>query len=312
MRFSLVNLIGFYLIYCNSSIYSQSNLLNDPSDSFGFKYIVPEYSDSSREFDLASKGIEGGITKEQFDEIIQTHQEKYDESNIIQAYGASLTIKKLWDNNTKNAGASKKGSKWTIKMYGGLARHQPITPDSFALVLCHEMGHLLGGFPAYEKVDRISLLSSEGNSDFYATFVCAHFLWQSEVEINKKFRTTVEKPAKNLCDQIYSIVADQNLCYRKLTASKSLAYFLNEDKEVSFTNHDKNKVDANDNDHPDGQCRMDTLMSGSFCLKYKNWHHKKYPANSNEMVLQTCFGTYPDEPSKVIKKGYKPRCWFKP
>ena len=60
-------------------------------------------------------------------------------------------------------------------MFGGLARHKLVTPDGFALVACHEMGHHLGGAPR-----RGGWASNEGQSDYYATTKCARRIWAED------------------------------------------------------------------------------------------------------------------------------------
>lgn len=257
--------------------------------------------------------VGGGITKEEFESAIDEHKKKYDESGIVKSFNANLTIAKLWDNKTKNANASKFGSRWHINMYGGLARDKNFTKDGFALVLCHEMGHLLAGFPGHNKGRRKGLLGNEGNSDYYATFVCANFLWADQDELNAKSRETAVEEVKSFCDKVYAEdEKQQNLCYRKVSASEGLAKFLNKGKAVSFSKPDKKKVSKTNKKHPKGQCRLDTYMAGAACKKYKDWNHKAYPANKKELTAQSCMDTYPDDANAVKEAGFRPRCWFKP
>ena len=72
-----------------------------------------------------------------------------------------------------NAFAKQGASTWEVHMYGGLARHQAVTADGFALVVCHELGHHLGGAP--QKVDwfgRLRWASNEGQADYWGTAKC--------------------------------------------------------------------------------------------------------------------------------------------
>lgn len=258
--------------------------------------------------------IGGGISKEDFDSVIDEHKAKYDKDGIIQSFNASWTIAKLWTNNTKNANASKRGSKWHINMYGGLARHHTVTKDGFALVLCHETGHLLAGFPAYGSTsDRGRMMGDEGNSDYYATFACANFLWGEQDEINAKAREAVKPAAQEFCDKVYpDDEKAQNLCYRSVNGAEGLAQFLNGDREVFFDKPDTNKVASTSHRHPKGQCRLDTYMAGAACKKYAEWQHKQYPTNEQEMFKQSCSGEYPADANVIKEQGFRPRCWFAP
>ena len=73
--------------------------------------------------------------------------------------------------NTVNANASQRGRTWIVNMYGGLARRPEITPDGFAMVLCHELGHHMGGFPFVS-----GWAANEGQSDLFATLSCGRIL----------------------------------------------------------------------------------------------------------------------------------------
>lgn len=80
---------------------------------------------------------------------------------------------RLW-----NASAQRMGSTWVVNMYGGLARHNEITIDGFALVLCHEIGHHLGGAPKYGGFNTWG--TNEGGSDYFATLKCLRRIFQND------------------------------------------------------------------------------------------------------------------------------------
>ena len=84
------------------------------------------------------------MTEERFKEIIDEVMVPY--RPIVESHGAKLLVNYLWSDNTVNASAEQKGDTWIINMYGGLARRSEITDDGFAAVVCHELGHHLGGF----------------------------------------------------------------------------------------------------------------------------------------------------------------------
>jgi hypothetical protein len=84
------------------------------------------------------------IDEKQFNQIIDVIVAHF--APLAKLHGAELVANKLWTDPTVNASAQQMGSKWIINMYGGLARREEITPDGFAHVDCHELGHQFGGY----------------------------------------------------------------------------------------------------------------------------------------------------------------------
>src|SRR5688572_29988567 len=66
---------------------------------------------------------------------------------IVRSLGGTLSIRGNWSDTTVNASATQLFGTWVVDMFGGLARRPETTPDGFAMVLCHEIGHHLAGFP---------------------------------------------------------------------------------------------------------------------------------------------------------------------
>jgi len=104
----------------------------------------------------------GGITKAQFNAVIDRAEAIY--KPIIAAHGGTLVMHRNWDDSTVNAYAEQNGSNWEVSMFGGLAKRPEVTEDGFAMVLCHEIGHHLGGFPYVQD-----WAADEGQSDMHAT-----------------------------------------------------------------------------------------------------------------------------------------------
>ena len=67
-----------------------------------------------------------------------------------------------------------------------------MTPDGFALVLCHELGHHLAGNPRVQ-----AWAANEGQSDYFSTQSCARELWSGETAENAKAALTVPKTPKD-------------------------------------------------------------------------------------------------------------------
>ncbi|MEI8347458.1 MAG: hypothetical protein WCG27_08320, partial [Pseudomonadota bacterium] len=91
------------------------------------------------------KSDRGGIDEATFNATIDQLNVIY--GPVVKEKGGNLVFERNWDDGTVNAYANQDGDTWTVAMFGGLARHEVITADAFALVVCHELNHHLGGAP---------------------------------------------------------------------------------------------------------------------------------------------------------------------
>lgn len=251
------------------------------------------------------------MTEAEFNAII-------DEASVIftplikKNFNGTLSIARNWNDATVNASAIQLFTWWQVNMYGGLARRPEITRDGFAVVLCHEIGHHLGGYP-YSS----AWAANEGESDYFSTISCARTIWSSQTAINATFRDTVDSEPKAQCDQVWSTVADQNLCYRSAMAGKSAATLLAAlgGTTASWNTPDTSKVTVTNNAHPAGQCRLDTYLAGALCSK--NFDPTVIPGkdlgskrNGKEGELDAA--KYSCTQYENFKIGNRPLCWFKP
>lgn len=256
---------------------------------------------------------DSNVSEEQFNQIIDKIVEFY--KPIVKAHGAELVAFKHWKDPTVNAYANQNGNTWEIHMFGGLARRPEVTPDGFALVVCHELGHHLAGYPFYDDSD---WASSEGQSDYFATQACAKAGWGGNTAKNLKAKRIVDEVAKEECDATYQKAEQRALCYREADAGQSLADLLaelNNEKLPEFDTPDTTKVSRTDPSHPAAQCRLDTYFHGALCTK--SFDSKVIPGRDNrggqdsiqaeQIAAKTSCTT-----AEGFEVGYRPRCWFKP
>lgn len=257
-----------------------------------------------------NKNRAANMTQAEFDSIIDEAIAFYGPF-LKQNFNATFKVNRYWSNSTVNASATQFGKTWTVNMYGGLARRPEATPDGFALVLCHEIGHHLGGYPFAS-----SWAADEGSSDYFATLSCARDLWKSQVEKNALSREIITAYPKSLCDSKWTEEADQNLCYRSLLAGRSLGSLLAAlgGTKAEFTTPDKSIVKATNHSHPAGQCRLDTYIAGALCgqefdpavIPGKDLGSKRNTVAAEEASGRfTCLRT-------EFTEGTRPLCWFKP
>ncbi len=260
--------------------------------------FLPE---NKMEIPVGMKPINSGLTEIQFGEIITKVETLY--SPVISNLGAKLVIDRLWTNAKVNALAKRDAPKvWTVQMFGGLARHPSMTPDGFALVLCHELGHHIGGAPK-KRATFSPWVTSEGQSDYFATLKCLRqvFLNDNNSAIVKKLSVPAELTAA--CKKALR-KDDVNICIRSGMAGASVANLfasMGSEKLSSFSTPDLNVVASNIDTHPATQCRLDTFFQGSICEVAAS-----EDVDQSDEVRGTC------HQKSGQTSGIRPRCWHKP
>lgn len=244
----------------------------------------------------------GGITQAQFNDVISKIETIY--SPVVKRMGGNLKIERLWDDGTVNANASRPSSStWLVNMYGGLARHSTITTDGFALVLCHELGHQIGGAP---KVNRFfnTWASNEGQADYFAALKCLRETFLNDD--NESIIATLNAPkiVVDKCAVSHPDKRDQAICIRSSMAGDSVAKLfaaLRNSTPAKFETPDPNVVSSTDDRHPAFQCRLDTFFQGSLCSK-----DFRDEVSQRDEKIGTCNKSTGDT------VGTRPLCWFKP
>lgn len=243
--------------------------------------------------------LAGGITRAQFDDILNRIQAQYQKE--VAQYGATLKIERKWSDGTVNAYAYRNGRQWIIAMFGGFARHRSITYDGFASVACHEMGHHLGGAPL---VRRDPWASNEGQADYYATVKCLKRFFEKDDNEKILAGRKLDPIAVKTCESEHRGRQDQLLCIRATMAGVSLAGVLKDlegGRLPALATPDKTKVSKTNDQHPHGQCRLDTYFQGSLCSQ------SPYSAvSSRDPATGYCY-----DPN-TYTRGLRPRCWYKP
>lgn len=248
-----------------------------------------------------SLSLTSNVSEADFDNIMNYLQYVYEP--IVARFGARLQITGDWSDSTVNAYASNEGNIWRVQMFGGLARRQEVTFDGFVLVVCHELGHHIAGFPTYSSWQ--GQASNEGNSDYWATLVCGKkFFIEGGVFEEKKDMLAITDPyATAKCDRAYTSGSLKNQCYRTMNASMSLARLLgalNGERTVRFDTPDRSQVYRTSDSHPAAQCRLDTMAAGSVCNM--GWNDSVIPRSESEAYNYSC----------RTGEGARSRCWFAP
>lgn len=187
-----------------------------------------EFNDQKRvqSFSFAMKGIE---------EAAQNFESKITSDLPPEL---ELVINLEPQNPRVNAEIIKDDKNIVVSVWGGMLSHPLMSGDTFVLLLCHELGHLLGGPPLKS---RNGWSSTEGQADYYSSLNCVKdFGWDEATFIKAALALT----------KIYAEVTrvpgpDLNRC-------------------------DETKVTRINYGYPVAQCRLDTLLAG--------WRNEKRPA----------------------------------
>jgi hypothetical protein len=261
------------------------------------------------------KSANGGLNEQQFNNAIERVEKVYE--SIVSSQGGKLSIDRNWSDGTVNAYASQSGKTWKVAMFGGLARHETITEDGMSLVVCHEIGHHIGGAPKKGGSPSTgggwwggstgglsSWASNEGQSDYFAVLKCLRKTFLNDD--NAAIVATLNPPKSlvDACAKTYKNADESALCVRTGMAGKSVSDLfsvLSKLPATDFTTPDAKVVARTDDNHPKAQCRLDTYFQGSICDVNMN----EDVSNTDE-VKGTCHSSLGNS------TGVRPLCWFKP
>jgi hypothetical protein len=234
-----------------------------------------------------------GITESQFNNIIDDFQILYEP--IFKEKGNSLKINNKWKSPIVNARAHTRGRIKYVTMFGGMARHEEMTEFGFAMVLCHEIGHHLGGAPTY-----FSGVTNEGQSDYFAGTKCMR-RWLK----TKDFTLSSTDPyLYKKCSEVYTNQAEIDQCIQTSFGGMSLARIFAQLQSVEmpkFSTPDTTIISSTSFKHPAAQCRLDTYFQAALCDNDINT-----PFSTKDEALGACYRAN----GNVI--GARSLCWFKP
>lgn len=242
-----------------------------------------------------------GLTKEEYDRVISKISRIY--RPIVHSYGGHLQVNRKWSSDVVNAGTYREDGtrNWIVNMYGGMARHPLMTSDGFGLVLCHEIGHHIGGAPKKIYERKSIWASTEGQSDYFATLKCLRKVFAQDDNEKIVQKMDVPSSVKTECAEAFKTKWERALCERTSMAGLAVAAVNAATREVPlpmFDSPDPAVVTETQNNHPEPQCRLDTYFQGSVCQ-----------VSSYQTVSQVY-----DRPAtchqKTHEAGHRPHCWY--
>lgn len=235
------------------------------------------------------------MTEARFNEIIDKVVAVY--QPIFRKQMRYLHVVRNWKSDTVNAAAQKMLRLHFVMMFGGLARHNDVTDDAFALVVCHEIGHHLAGAPRYPA----RWASNEGQSDYWGAMKCFRRAFMNDHNVEIMADRDIPEIVTNKCQSSFKTPEEIALCQRTAMAGKSLGTLLNRSKPVYFDRPDPNVVERTVHAHPAGQCRLDTYFQAALCTSAID--DGTSSRNPNKGVCSRQNG-------RTV--GVRPLCWYKP
>lgn len=139
-----------------------------------------------------------------------------------------------------------------INIFGGVIDLPQMSIDGLATVICHEIGHGLGGAPYDHEGSSV-----EGQCDYYATSICLQKIFE-----------TYESTYRPLTDQEASICHGDQMCLRVMAAIRdgSMQIF-NHNLKVNLSILDVDdsvvqEINKDERYYPSPECRMMTMRNG--------------------------------------------------
>ncbi len=245
-------------------------------------------------------GLSEDLYHEAIDKVLKVYYP------IVKKRGAELVMERKWESETVNAGTlrANEGKKWIVNLYGGFARHPFITQDGYILVICHEIGHHIGGAPKKVYPERGPIwASTEGQSDYFATLKCMRKIFRHENNMEIIRTLDIPENIRSECELSFKRDWEVALCLRTSMAGLAVAKVNADSRRVPLPELeilDSNIVEMTRNDHPEPQCRLNTYFQGSICTLPST----KSVSQIDE-VRATC------HPKLNFTRGLRPSCWFK-
>jgi len=288
------------------------------SNAFGWAGVRSEWTDvgtllpeNDRRIQVRSSEA-NNMTEEQYNQILQAFRNLYEP--LFAQKELEFDLDGSWQSATVNAYADRAGRTARVTIFGGIARHKAITPDGLAAVICHEIGHHLGGAPKVRGWGSNPWASNDGQSDYFATLKCLRRYFktfspaQNVAIVNRLYqrRSFMADPlAAQECQKSFSDTEAQAICIRSTAAGISLATTLadlGKEKIPQLGTPDPSVVNVTSDRHPPAQCRLDTYFRGALCpISESEDVHDQNP------YIGTCSSV-----NGAPELYHRPRCWFKP
>jgi len=186
-------------------------------------------------------------------------------------------------------------TKWNndrkIIVKGGLVKSYGLNEAGMIMLLCHEIGHSLAGYPAGSSAPAYSF---EGQAYYYAGHVCARRAFDKYLN-RVDFKNAMTKIDQ--CEKNFDSQREKNICYLTHLGAQNVAdmiLVMQGTKRGAYSDqHDSFVAKSMSEFYPTPQCIYDSIVAGLDCHE-RVWDDAVIPANKNA----TCRN--------------RPQCWYVP
>lgn len=243
------------------------------------------------------------VSEKDFLDVITRLEKIY--SPIIKKKRARLKMRYDWESPVVNAYASQDSDRnWIVTLHGGFARYPGMTKEAFALVVCHELGHHLGGAPLFESGRWKSWSSLEGQADYYAGLKCMRRYFEEDNNFAAMMKLRIRPVAWKDCISQFRNDEQAAVCVRTTHAGMDLArVFAHFSGQVfpELETPSQKVVEKTYTKHPNSQCRLDTYFQSAVC-----------PIEVFEEVSSHHYEKGTCHRKGEFEMGFRPLCWFFP
>jgi hypothetical protein len=189
---------------------------------------------------------------------------------------------------------------YTLQVNGGDTKTPSFTNDGLAQVVCHEIGHILGGSPGNPYVARLAV---ENQADYFAANVCLKRVFAKDPNIEIMAQINVPVSIQNKCESVYVNPRQVALCERIMMAGYASADDYRAYKKIktplSFDRAENAAKDVNLS-YASPQCRLESAIAGALCEK----GFGTLLDSNGEIRALNC------ERSQGFNLGVRPACWY--
>ena len=190
-----------------------------------------------------------------------------------------ITLKDAHNENPNSYASKRENGVWEVTIISSLLQLEQIGPASLGMILCHEIGHFLGGHPyvigrqltAAVRARAPKKMSAEGQADYFASQFCFKELVHTLPGLLYETHFyPIDTVTENNCQDDTCIKSIHTSYETTLVYQELMRHF--DVHESFFGNLDSPPTDRTLNyvgEYPTLECRFETFVSGLTCDETK-------------------------------------------
>ncbi len=262
-----------------------------------------------------NKSLAAAVATDETSTLPNWHTQVFQEIESIYlpaqtSLGLNLQIQIDRSSLSEYAKAERQGVNAVVTVSAPLLRNSRLSPDGLRMILCHELGHVLGGSPRRNLPmewegpmahDGLSEASAEGQADYYASLICFRRVVAGQNHTAHLTAKPLGSRVAKLCDDAHGGKSEGSLICQRAALGADNMLQLTKDFPISFELPSATIADKLvRNSYPERQCRLDTFISGAICRTPVQTDKSGLALDFDNSALNDC-----SQPS-----GQRPKCWY--